>query len=524
MRLHIAIAAMALAAAGPAWGQPRIVALSEADEAAYRAAFAEAERGDLAGVRARLRHVEDDVLVGVALGAAHLSASRRTYSQAVAWLDHYGDLAIAQDVYARAQDVRPRRARRPAAPEPLRRRPFPGTAPPPPSDSAAARADIAAIQEGLSAGAYDAARARAAGALSGPRTGEAAWLLGLMNVRAGDYAAAAAQFEAGAAWPHHPASARAANFYWAARARLAAGDARRVIPHLEAAAQAPQTFYGQLAEAQLGRASALNFTTPPLEPGALRAFLERRPAARRAAALAQLGRLSDVEEELRRLHGQLTPQEDPIFLALAEALAAPAAQLRAGEYGGPRLAAGLCPVTTFAPEGGFTLDRALLYGIVRQESYFNPVARSSSNARGLMQLLPSTANDLDRDRGYRRNPAQLYDPAENMRLGQRYVQWLIDQFHRDGDLGRVFAAYNGGPGWLQRWIQERGEIADPLYLLETLPRAESRDYAERVLSHMSICRRRFGQPTPELDALASGRPARYQALDNRSNALSAAQP
>jgi hypothetical protein len=56
---------------------------------------------------------------------------------------------------------------------------------------------------------------------------------------------------------------------------------------------------------------------------------------------------------------------------------------------------------------------------------------------------------------------------------------------------------------------------DPLLLLEMLPRAESRDYAERVLSHMAICRKSLGQPTPEMDRLASGATAAYQALDGR---------
>ncbi|MGE3142989.1 MAG: lytic transglycosylase domain-containing protein, partial [Hyphomonadaceae bacterium] len=324
-------------------------------------------------------------------------------------------------------------------------------------------------------------------------------------------------------WPSHDRLSGSAAHYWAARARLAAGDARGVIAHLESAAQFPMTFYGQLAEAQLGRQTALRLASEELDADTLRAFLERRPAARRAAAYAQLGRLSDVEAELRRLHGQITPQDDVTYLALAEALAAPSAQLRAADYGGPEVSAGLCPTTTFTPENGFTLDRALLYAIVRQESAFNPVAVSSSNARGLMQLLPSTANDMDRERGYRRNPSLLFEPGENMRLGQQYVLWLMDQFHRDGDLARVFAAYNGGPGWLQRWLQATGETNDPLLLLETLPRQESRDYAERVLSHMAICRRKFGQPIPELESLAAGRPAFYQALDDRGATRVAAQ-
>ena len=145
-------------------------------------------------------------------------------------------------------------------------------------------------------------------------------------------------------------------------------------------------------------------TAPQLEAETLTRFIERHPGARRAAALAQLGRLSEVESELRRLHGDLDAPRTTYFLALAIALAAPSAQLRAAEYGGPEVAAGFCPATTFAPDDGFQLDRALIYAIVRQESYFNPKAVSVSNARGLMQLLPSTARDMDRSNNYRRAP------------------------------------------------------------------------------------------------------------------------
>jgi hypothetical protein len=270
-----------------------------------------------------------------------------------------------------------------------------------------------------------------------------------------------------------------------------------------------------LAETQLGRESPLTFTPPEVDADTIARFVERHPGARRAAALAQLGRLSEVESEMRRLHGDLSRDDDATYLALAISLQAPAAQLRAAEYGGPEVAAGFCPTTSFEPDDGFALDRAVVYAIVRQESYFNPKAVSVSNARGLMQLLPSTARDMDRSHNYRRDPAALFEPGLNMRLGQSYVRWLMDEFHNDGDLGRVFAAYNGGPGWLSRWLATQPSDIDPLLLMEMLPRAESRDYAERALSHMALCRKRYGQPTPELDRLASGGPALYTPLDAR---------
>lgn len=520
MTLRTAFAALAAVAAisAPAMAEPRIVALNDHDADAYRAAFDAIEAGNWRGVTSALSRVDDDVLVGDVRGRMLLTrAYRPSWSDYTQWLNRYGDYGMASAVYERAMDSRSRRQRRQGArvpyPDNGGSRQLPGTAPQTPGDTAAARVALERIADRIGAGDDEGAKAIAYGELSGPRSGQVNWLLGLIAFRAHDYAEAVRQFDQAAAWPYNGGWASAAAHYWAARARLAAGEPTGVAQHLEAAAQRPWTLYGQLAEAELGRDSALNFRTPDVDQATLTEFITRHPGARRAAALAQLGRLSEVESELRRLHGDLRSSDDRAFLALAVALEAPSAQLRAAEYGGPDNASGFCPTTSFAPDGGFTLDRALLYAIVRQESYYNPKAVSASNARGLMQLLPSTARDMDRSVNYRRQPAALFDPNLNMALGQDYVQWLMDQFHNDGDLGRLFASYNGGPGWLSRWVATQPADIDPLLLLETLPRAQSRDYAERVLSHMALCRKAYGQATPELDALASGRAAIYTPLD-----------
>ena len=530
MTYRFALAALSVAAAivAPAAAQPRVVALSSEDEAAYRAAFDAIESRNWRGVTAALNRADDDVLEGVVRARMLLSRSYdASWSDYTSWLNRYGEYGLARDVYARALSSRSRAARRrgvtPPSPQDGARRTLPGTPPPIPGDSSTARVAIQRIAELMGEGNYDGARNLAYAQLGGPRTGQAQWQLGLMAYRQHDYAEAVRQFEESARWVHHGGWALAGVHYWAARSRLAAGETHGVTQHLEAAAQRPWTFYGQLAETQLGRNSSLSFAPPQIDGETLGRFIERYPAARRAAALAQLGRLSEVESELRRLHGDVSPADDREFLALAIALEAPAAQLRTAEYGGPEVAAGFCPTTTFEPDDGFSLDRAVVYAIVRQESYFNPKAVSVSNARGLMQLLPSTARDMDRSTNYRRNPSALHEPGLNMRLGQSYVRWLMDQFHNDGDLGRVFAAYNGGPGWLSRWLATQPADIDALRLREVLPRAEVRDCAGRAVSHMALCCKRYGQPTPELDLLASGRPAIYTPLDRTANPLTASR-
>jgi soluble lytic murein transglycosylase len=513
-----ALSVAAIVAPATAEAQTTIVALTEHDEAAYRDAFAAIESGNWRGVGSALTRTEDDVLEGAVRGRLLLSRNyRASWSDYTSWLNRYGEYGMAEAVHDRAMDSRSRRARRNGtrAPDPVggRGRVLPGTPPPIPGDSASARNAIERIALAIGESNIESARNLAYAQVGGPRSGQAQWQLGLMAYGQHDYAEAVRQFEASAQWPHHGGWARAGVHYWAARARLATGDANGVSAHLEAAAERSWTFYGQLAEAQLGRDSGLSFEAPEVDSETLQRFIERYPGARRAAALAQLGRLSEVESELRRLHADLSREDDVTFLGLAIALRAPAAQLRAAEFGGPEVAAGFCPATSFEPDDGFSLDRAVIYAIVRQESYFNPKAVSVSNARGLMQLLPSTARDMDRSTNYRRNPSALFEPGLNMRLGQSYIRWLMTEFHNDGDLGRVFAAYNGGPGWLSRWLATQPGDIDPLLLLETMPRAESRDYAERALSHMALCRKSYGQPTPELDRLASGGPALYTPLD-----------
>ncbi len=522
MPFRYALAAFTVAAvAAPiAQAEPRIIVLTEQDEAAYRDAFNAIDSGNWRGVGTALSRANDDVLDGAVRGRMLLSRSYRAgWGDYTSWLNRYGDYGMASAVYDRAMDSRSRRARRSGthAPEPTagRGRRLPGTPPAISGDSASARVAIERVHERIGQGDFEGARALASAQVDGSRSGQAQWQLGLIAYRMQDYAEAVRQFEASAQWPNHGGWARAGVHYWAARSRLAAGETQGVAQHLEAAAERPWTFYGQLAETQLGRDSALEFTAPEITDDSVTRFIERYPAARRAAALAQLGRLSEVESEMRRLHADIDPADDRTFLALAISLQAPAAQLRAAEYGGRDTAAGFCPTTSFEPENGFSLDRALLYAIVRQESYFNPKAVSVSNARGLMQLLPSTARDMDRSHNYRRAPAPLFEPGLNMRLGQDYVTWLMTEFHNDGDLGRVFAAYNGGPGWLSRWLATQPSDIDPLLVLEMMPRAESRDYAERSLSHLTLCRKRYGQPTPEMDRLAAGGPALYTPLDGR---------
>lgn len=511
--LAAAVFAVALLS-GVAHAGPRVLVLSPQDEAAYGRAFDAADAGDWRAARAAISGVEDRSLAAHVEARALMARNAKPRRDAIAgWLSRNPDHILAPNVRRRGAQLGARNL--PPAVEPRER--AVNAAGRRPSDTAP---EVALL---FGAGDFTGAQNRALTMADGPRRPAAAWWLGLLAYRAESYADAAQWFAEASKAHRQDAWSKSAAHFWEGRALLAAGQPAAALRAFDAAAREPATFYGQLGEAQLGRFTALGFDEPTLTQRSATALLQRHPAAQRASALAQLGRLAEVELELKALHGRLTPSEDPEFLALAIALAAPAAQLRAAERGGPEVAAGYCPTTTFEPEDGFRLDRALIYAVIRQESRFSPIAISSSNARGLMQLLPSTAQDMDREQAFRRTPVKLHDPGLNMRLGQQYIEWLDTNFKTGGDLAKILASYNGGPGWLTRWEASYPRTEDPLLWLESIPRAESRDYAERVMSHLALCRKRYGQPPVEMIAMASGKAPIYQPMDSRTASLAGAQ-
>ncbi len=155
---------------------------------------------------------------------------------------------------------------------------------------------------------------------------------------------------------------------------------------------------------------------------------------------------------------------------------------------------------------------------MRQESKFSPQAVSNAGALGLMQLMPATARSMALQLGQafvdgRSERIQLADPETNLMLAQEYIRTLLKDDHIRGNLLFFALAYNGGPTAVERRKALADYHNDPLYFLETFPVAESRAFTERVLANYWIYRLRFGQPTPDLDALAEGNWPIYTAFD-----------
>ena len=201
------------------------------------------------------------------------------------------------------------------------------------------------------------------------------------------------------------------------------------------------------------------------------------------------------------------------MLALANFVPMPALVLQLASLSGGqndfRHAALLSPLPPWQPSNGFEIDRALLYALVRHESQFDPAAISVRGARGLMQIMPATANGMD---AHREGAAatRLFDPEYNLALGQKYVRHLTSQPQIGNNLLLLLAAYNGGPNKVTRWVEtstarQGKKTLDPLLFVESIPQRETRHYITSVLPYYWAYRARLDEPLTSLHQLAEGK-------------------
>jgi soluble lytic murein transglycosylase len=130
------------------------------------------------------------------------------------------------------------------------------------------------------------------------------------------------------------------------------------------------------------------------------------------------------------------------------------------------------------------LDPLLLFALIRQESLFEGLAKSSASAQGLMQVWPPTGAQIAAELGWPPGyeTADLYRPYVSLRFGTYYLAQQRDRF--DGRLDVALAGYNGGPANARRWLQEAGD--DPDLFLELITLAETRLYLQRIKEHLAV--------------------------------------
>jgi soluble lytic murein transglycosylase len=240
------------------------------------------------------------------------------------------------------------------------------------------------------------------------------------------------------------------------------------------------------------------------------------PEGKRAFGLIQIGMVHHAGEELLRQYKAQGEQMSETYLAIADRGSLPdlAYYVSAQVYTktGRMYDPGLYPVPDWKPQGGFQLDRSVLFAIMRQESAFQPKVISKANARGLMQLIPPTAVLMASDNRLRTQLGRLFDPEFNMELGQRYLRHLLKTPELGGNVAFAAAAYNAGEGALAKW-QLRD---DALMWMATIPYAETREYVERVLYNVAAYRLRLGQNPSELEDLTQNRWPLYRSQDQQA--------
>lgn len=281
--------------------------------------------------------------------------------------------------------------------------------------------------------------------------------------------------------------------YWRARAFEGLGDSGTAAEIFRELA-GERDFFGFIGADRVHQTYPLSFATIPVAESELQALAASEPF-RAVGELRALDRPGEAQQEW--MHAiRFLPQP---ALARAARLAA--------QWGWHRLA-----ILTLAKAGRgddlalrFPLaysepvlrearerriDPAVIYGIIRRESAFDPGAQSAARAMGLMQLLPSTGELVARQLGEPwKNERSLLHPGMNVRFGTAYLRGLLDRF--GNHLALAAAGYNAGPGRVNRWLPAAGTMAADIWI-EAIPFDETRGYVGAVLSYAVIYRERLG--------------------------------
>ena len=335
----------------------------------------------------------------------------------------------------------------------------------------------------------------------------AAWKVGWAAYRNRKFAETARVFESAAvAFPR--ADYRPAWIYWSGRARDRIGDTPGAIARYRLAViDYGNSYYGRLASrllasrpgADAAGAPSARAVTPPAMSGA-------PPTEPLLRALMTAGLFDDALKEVQ--HAQRTWGDSPALQATSAWIRAQQAkELRADE----RFAALRGSITTmrraypqFLSAEGETLptevlriifpldywdlidkyskaknlDPYLVSALMAQESTFTPEIRSSANARGLMQVMPSTGRLYARKLGIRPfTTASLSQPETNVRIGTQYFKDLVDRF---GGIHYALASYNAGDARVAEWIKEAPDLAQDEFI-DNIPFPETQNYVKRIL-------------------------------------------
>lgn len=354
------------------------------------------------------------------------------------------------------------------------------------------------------------AQADAAIKVDSKSTPLAYWTAGLASWQLEDYADAADYFAQTATHSQIYPLLRASSAFWAARAYLKIGAYEKVGDFLEVAAQQPRTFYGMLAMRMLGQDLNTGWTEALSNKAVRGAARFSHPALTRFYALEQIGRKDWAVKELTKLYLESDQKTRDILVAVSQKHGfrndlTQLVGLTADGESDERF-----PLPDWQPANGWKVDKALVYSYVRQESCFNPSAKSAVGARGLMQIMPSTGKAMARAGGMAWSLIKMDNISYNLALGQNYLRHLMSLPAISKNLIYLAVAYNGGPGNLIKWKKQTQYTKDSLMFIESIPSRETRSFVERIMVNYWVYRALLGESLDSMDEVIAGQWPIYQ--------------
>jgi len=302
---------------------------------------------------------------------------------------------------------------------------------------------------------------------------------------------------------------QASGAFWAARSYAKLNKYQDINFWLNKAAKNPSSFYGLLASNILGIMIPIDWKSS-INIKSQRTDLFSLPSGKRIQALIQVGLPIQLEDEIVHMNSVMNKDIAMSSLDIAQHFNLAYTQLKIvgnlQKYGVELPARFFYPTPIWQPLNGFRLEPELIYAFMHQESMFNENAKSHRGAMGLMQIMPSTAKFISTNKEVKQNNSNILRvPEINIDVGQEYIEYLLQLKSIDNNLIFLTAAYNGGPGNLQKWQENINYLDDPLFFMESIPSRETRWFIEKVLAKYWLYKNKNGEKSKSLALLANGK-------------------
>ena len=309
--------------------------------------------------------------------------------------------------------------------------------------------------------------------------------------------------------------------FWAGRAADKNDDRKSAKKYWRIGAKHPMAFYGALSSMMLGDEPVYEFFEQDISDEDIEE-LQKSQYGKKALALLQIEEKNRAEKYLllmitkkasdRSLHAVNSISNVFELPRVSVQIAGVIRERDILEIDNDIIYSAQYPLPDWEPMGGWSIDRALLFAITKQESGFKAYAKSVAGANGLMQLMPGTARLIARRSKIKMSDIDMAKPEHNMFLGQKHIVDLLGHKRISNNIIKMLVSYNCGMGNMIKF-EDRFKTDDPLLYIESFPAFETRNYIKRVMSNLWLYRARMDQPLNSIEDLADGQWPLYNSAD-----------